>query len=227
LESIAIADDTLSLVTGPATVTQLDAKTLDVAGSIDLGVAGAIDTTVAASGTDLYAVTQTPSEWVVTLLRNSAVERRATVAGSDAPVAVAADDAHLWIVTATSVTTLSTTALDDPATISAPRDATPLHSAAAANGAVWFTGGNAHDLYALHANDAVPTVIPLVERTGTADRIPVSVVAGRDAVFALVQASDDPQQHDVVIAKIVPASEKVTHRVALPSDLFVGAIAVS
>ena len=56
---------------------------------------------------------------------------------------------------------------------------------------------------------------------------PAAVVAGRGAIWALVSTGAEPGDHRAAVVRVDPDRDAVVERLDAPSDLFVGAIAVT
>jgi hypothetical protein len=141
---------------------------------------------------------------------------------------VAVSGGTVWVVTDQETIGLDTTTLAVQHRFPVPPELGPLRSAAVANGWLWSIGANGSALVrvGLERGDT-RALIPLLPSEPTQFRLPASLVAGGDTVWAMVQRRADPNQHGVRIAGWNTRTGKPTTAIELPSSADIGAIAVS
>lgn len=227
LESLAANRASVYLVTGTAEVTRVDAETLETQATIDLEVDNAIDTWVVAGDAGVHALTATATQWTIARLDEHGIDRQESIQGFGRPLGMAEDDGLIWIYTADMIHVIDTTTLQASGHVVVPPDVQPLSTAVAFAGKLWFIANTGEDVYSASPSGTELTRIPVVDRAEATFRPPVSIASGRGSVWAMLQASDDPDRHDAVVARIDPATNRVAARVTMPSELFAGAIAVS
>jgi hypothetical protein len=231
---IAKSSDSLWLVSRPGTLTRFDLADGRAGSSIDLGAAGRTGrpttTRVVTSGDSVIAVSEVPAGYAVARINARARTQEAmrVVPGSGPVAGLAADGRSAWIVTGGAALRIDVRTLRVVDRIAIPAMSSQVpRGAVLTPGALWTLGDNASTLLRVDLSTRRADVaLHVLPSEPASPRGPTSLVAADGRVWVMVQRSSDPQDHTVRVAGVTTAG-KATKAADLPTELFVGAIAVT
>lgn len=225
----------LWLVHKPGTVTQFDLATRRASGSVELSTTGGTgpptSTRIVASGGAVVAVSEVAGGYALSRISaTTRTEEKTQVIPADGPITgLTSDDQSVWIVTASIALQVDTRTLRVAGRIGIPPMAPQVpRGAAITRGALWTLGGNGSTLVRVDlATQRTTTALQILPSEPSILRGPASVISGDGRVWVMVQRTNDPKDHSVRIAGVTAATGKPTKGADLPTELFIGAIAVT
>jgi hypothetical protein len=231
---IAKSADNLWLVSKPGTLTRFDLAKRRATGTIELSAAGhagpPTTTRVAASGASVIAVSESADGYTIARIGNRTRAEEATkvIPGSGPIAGLAADGRSVWIVTANTALQIDEQTLQVANRIGIPAMSSDVPRGAVLTfGALWTLGDNASTLVRIDLSTRqAAVVLHILPSTPSSPRGPTSLVAGDGSVWAMVQRTSDPQDHSVRLAGVTTTG-KPTKAADLPTELFIGAIAIT
>ncbi len=231
---IAKSSGDLWLVSTPGTLTRFDLGRRRAGGSLRLGAAGRsarpTTTRVVTSGDSVVAVSEVAGGYAVDRIDPSGrtVAKASTIEGHGPITGLAADGRSVWIATADVAVQVDAQTLRVTGEIGIPVMPAPAaRGLVVTRGGLWTLGGNGStlvrvDLVTRHTDVA----LHLLAAEPSSFREPASLVADAGHVWAMVQRTDDPQDHSVRVAGVT-VTGRATKAADLPTELFIGAIAVT
>ena len=178
----------------------------------------------------MVAVSEVPDGYAIARIDARAHAEEAThVVPGNGPVAgLATNGRSLWIVTASTALEIDVQTLQVVDRIGIPAMSSEVpRGAVLTPGALWTLGDNASTLVRLDlATRQAAVVLHILASEPSRPRGPTSLVAGDGRVWAMIPRTSDPQDHSVRVAGVTTAG-KPTKAADLPTNLFVGAIAVT
>ena len=231
---IAKSSDSLWLVSKPGTVTRFDLAKRRTTGTVELSAAGEggppTTTRVVTSGDSVIAVSEVAGGYAIARIdgRSRAGEAARFIPGSGPVAGLAANARSVWIATASTALEIDVQTLQVVDRIGIPAMSSQVpRGAVLTPGAFWTLGDNASTLIRLDlATRQAAVVLNILASEPASPRNPTSLVAGAGRVWAMVPRSRDPQDHRVRVAGVTTAGTP-TKAADLPTNLFVGAIAVT
>jgi hypothetical protein len=231
---IAHSGRRLWLVTNPGTIVRFELKS-HRATTIDLGVASQASppttTRVITSGDAVIAVSETPSGYALSRLDagRQTEPRTQVLRGEGTIVGLTADARSVWILTRTAALRVDSNTLQIASRVAIPPTTQGVpRGAAIAHGGLWTLGENGSQLLRIDAaSRQTTTALQLLALAPPALRAPASVLAGDGNIWAMVQRTVDPSDHSVRVGAVNAKTGKPTKAVDFPTELFIGAIAVT
>lgn len=231
---IAHARQQLWLVTKPGSIIRFKLKS-HRATTIEPDVANQpsppTTTRVITSGDTVIAVSETPGGYALSRLDGGTqTEPKARVLpGEGTIVGLTADPRSVWILTATASIRIDPKTLQitnrvviPPTTQGVPRGAAIVH------GGLWTLGENGSQLLRVDvASRRTTTALQLLAQAPPVLRAPASVLAEDGRIWAMVQRSSDPSDYSVRVGAVNATTGAPTKAVDFPTELFIGAIAVT
>jgi len=214
--NLAVTEGCLWLVTGDGAVTSITRDGFDDPVTVEVGdgSAGGQTRVVAVSRRSVVAVVESASGLTLTLVTDEdRATRRVTrpavsvSEGSGVVRGVASAGGRVWI---------------------AYRRELRWFDVAAARDTAWVLVANGARLLRYGVGSTRPEAsVRLLADAPRTLRAQAAVVAGRGAIWALVPTGAEPGDHRAAVVRVDPDRDVVGERLDSPSDLFVGAIAVT
>ncbi len=231
---IATSSSGLWLVSTPGTLTRFDLGRRRAGGSVRLGATGRTapptTTRVVTSGDSVIAVSEVAGGYAVDRISASGrtVAKAGIIAGRGPITGLAADGRSVWIATASVAMQVNARTLRVTGEIGIPvMPSQASRGLAVTHGGLWTLGGNGSTLVRVdlvtHHTDVALHLLPAEP---SSFREPASLVTDDGHVWVMVQRTDDAQDHSVRIAGVTLAG-RATKAADLPTELFIGAIAVT
>jgi len=240
LPSIARYGATLWLVSDPGMLTPLDLGTSQVGQPVALvspPTAATLDhraTGIVAGPGGVFAATRTPGGIEVARIdpATGTVAVAGVIDGSETAPSlggIAVDAARLWVLSGSVLYTF------DPATLEIVRtDEVEERSSGSARGLVaaggdaWMLTDNGATLTRLRTTTGgLDPVLRILRPVPDELRIPASLVAADDRVFAMVRRREDPEDLTVRVVGFDTAREVPTRGIDVPGEIAPGALAAS
>jgi hypothetical protein len=232
---IAEGHRSLWLVTSPGILTRFDLTKDRPSGTTELTVPDRAEppttTRVTTSGNAVMAVSEAAGAYVLSRVNSTTGREEETeLVAAEGPITgLAADRRSVWILTATLATRINSRTLRVTSRVSIlPATPTVQRGAAVTNAGLWTLGRNGSLLLRVDlATLQTTTPLQILPQIPSAFREPVSVVSGDGRVWAMVQRTTDPEDHSVRVAAVDALTGKPTKAVDFPTELFIGAIAIT
>lgn len=225
----------LWIVHQPGVLTRFDLATRHPSDPVELsatnGADSPITTRVVTSGRSVLAVSETADGYALSRIdATRRTEEMTQVIPDDGPITgLDSDDRSGWIVTSHAALQVGPQSLRVTSRVGIPPMSEQIpRGAAVTHDALWTLGGNGSTLLRVDlASHRTTVALQILPSEPSILRGPASMVAGDGRVWVMVQRTDDPNDHSVRIAGVSPATGKATKGADLPSELFIGAIAVT
>jgi len=229
--NLAVTERHLWLVTGDGSVTSITRDRFDDPVTVD---AGAGETrVVAVSRRSVVIIIE--SAWTLTLVpatdddRSPPSRRAVSVPSAAGSVrGVAAAGGRVWVMSSGGLRWFESSTLREGGSVDLPARSGEARAVAATGRSAWVLVANGATLLRFAAGSATPEAsVKLLADEPQHFREPVDVVAGRGAIWVLVPTGADPADRAATVFRVDTQRGAVGKSLDVPSDLFVGAIAIT